>query len=139
MNGSIKVGKNTKVDGDIDSVNGSISCYEGVVVDDNIATVNGSFKLSGTEVKGGLTTVNGRITLRDGSKIQRDIIIKKSKGGFLHNFFGSKKKKLEITLKGKSVVEGDIINKDDERPVILFLEKGSAVKGKVINVKIEKI
>ncbi len=138
VNGSIRVGKGVRIEGMIGSVNGSVKCDTGTTIGEGIDTVNGSITLYGTEVSDGIITYNGHIKLKDKSVIYKDIIIKKNRSGFLNRVFGKKKKTLRIRLSGNSVIKGDIINKDEDRDVILEIDNGSRVEGKLINIIKEK-
>ncbi len=134
VNGSIKIRENVKINGILKSVNGSIKCYSGSFIKDNIETVNGSVKLHGTEVDGSIITVNGYLKLAGKTTIKKDIVVKKSTGSFFNKLFGSKRKPLKIKISGNSIIKGDVINKNDDREVILTIESGSKVEGKLINI-----
>jgi len=137
VNGSIRVGKGVQIEEMIDSVNGSIKCETGTTIGEGIDTVNGSVTLYGTEVRDGIITYNGHIKLKESSVINKDIIIKKSKSNFINRILGKKRKILRIRLSGNSIIKGDIINKDENREVILEMDEGCRVEGKLVNVSKE--
>lgn len=131
VNGTIRVQEETQVESDIESVNGAIQCEQGVRINGDIETVNGAIKLRGTEVEDDVTTYNGAISLSHGSIVHHDIIIKDSKG---HN---NRREPLRITI-DDSIVEGDIINREDDIEVIVTLRNGGKVKGDIIDAQVEK-
>lgn len=134
VNGTIRIGENVNVKGKIRSVNGSIRVKSGSLITEGISTVNGSVKISGTKLEDGITTVNGSLTISDGSSVNGDILIKESKRNFLGIFKSSRHPKLEIRVRGNSIINGNIINEDEDFDVILILEKGSKVTGKKVNI-----
>ncbi|MCK5699812.1 MAG: hypothetical protein KAI29_01605 [Cyclobacteriaceae bacterium] len=138
VNGSIRVGKNVSIREIIKSVNGSIKCETGTKIKREIDTVNGSITLYGTDIGEGITTYNGHIKLKEKSIVNGDIVIKKSKGNFINRIFGKKRKELRIRLSGNSVVKGDIINMNEDKDVVLELDEGCRVEGKLINITKEK-
>ena len=131
VNGSIRIGQNSEIHSDVETVNGSIQCKEGVYIDGNIDTVNGSVKLRGAEVEDKITTYNGSVTLTQKSIVHDDIIIKDNKG---HN---DRKKPLLITI-DNSVVKGDIINKEEDIEVIVYLRNGGRVNGDIYDCQIDE-
>jgi UDP-3-O-[3-hydroxymyristoyl] glucosamine N-acyltransferase len=91
VNGSVKVGKDAIVTGDVSTVNGTIRVYENARVEDvetvngslrigdgvhaeNLSSVNGSVQV-GTDViiDGEVSVVNGKISLESGTKVSRDV------------------------------------------------------------------
>ncbi len=139
VNGSIRLGKDVVIKGILKSVNGSMKCETGTRIKGEIDTVNGSVTLYGTQVGEGISTYNGHIKLKEKSIVNGDIIVHKSKSGFIQRIFGKKKRKeLRIRLSDKSIIKGDIINEDEDRDVILELGEGCKVEGKLINVKEDK-
>jgi DUF4097 and DUF4098 domain-containing protein YvlB len=131
VNGGIEVGEKTQVRGDIASVNGPCQCDAGVFVKGDAKTVNGSIQLDGTEVEGGLETYNGDISLSNEAIVRQDIIIKESKRN------EQREKPLYITI-DNAVVEGDVINKDDDLEVVVVLRNGGEVKGEVVNARVQR-
>ena len=130
VNGSIKLEAGCVVDG-ISTVNGSIRCAEGVVVDGSVQSVNGFIQLKGVTVERDITTHNGDVTLEKESVVHDDIIIKDSKGN------NNRNKPLEIVI-DNSVVRGDVINRNDDIEVIVYLLNGGDVRGRVENVTVER-
>jgi DUF4097 and DUF4098 domain-containing protein YvlB len=131
VNGSIHVGEKSEVRSDIETVNGGVDCKEGVQISGEINTVNGSIKLTGAKVEEDISTYNGSISLTDNAIAHSDIIIKDNKG---HN---DRREPLRITI-DNSVVEGDIINREDDIEVIVYLRNGGTVKGEIIDARVEE-
>ncbi|MBN1561173.1 hypothetical protein JW998_13045 [candidate division KSB1 bacterium] len=131
VNGSIRVGEKTEIRSGIDTVNGSIHCEEGVHINGSIETVNGSMNLQGTEVEDGITTYNGDVALTRKSIVHDDIIIKDSKG---HN---NRKEPLRITI-DDSIVDGDIINREEDIVVIVYLKNDGQVRGDIYDARVEE-
>lgn len=127
VNGSVTVGEQTKVNGDIETVNGSVSCDKEVRVKGDIHTVNGGVTLMATTVEHDITTHNGDITLEENSVVLKDIIIKDS-----HNTF-NKHTSIEIRLVD-STVQGDIVNRDNQKIVTVRLIGKSRVNGEYHNI-----
>jgi hypothetical protein len=149
VNGSIQVGDASQVC-DLDTVNGRISIAAGVVVDGNAKTVNGAITCgSGSKIHGRLSTVNGRIELKNTevdeevstvngdillakSLVRGDIVIKGSHGHFFDH------QRLEIRISDGSRVEGGIIVRDPDVEVKVYLSKDSSVKGEIKNAQVIK-
>ena len=130
VNGRIEIGTKVAVHGDLETVNGSVTCEAGVQVEGGISTINGSIDLENTTVERDITSYNGNITLADNSILQGDIIINKSKGS------SDRIRRLKIRIKQKSVIEGDIIVKDKNMDVRIFLLEGGKVKGRIKNAEL---
>lgn len=91
VNGSISVGENAVVTGDVKTVNGAIHIAAGASIEsattvngrigisdnvqsESLTTVNGSITVGKSAVvDGSITVVNGRIEINDGSTVSRDI------------------------------------------------------------------
>ena len=63
VNGTIRVGENARVDGEIEAVNGKIKVASGSTVADGVSNVNGVIEFSGAEIGGDVSTVSGDILL----------------------------------------------------------------------------
>jgi hypothetical protein len=81
VNGSISVGENSTIEGEIGVVNGRISLDTGSSVSDDVSNVNGEIEVSGAGIGGSLTTVNGDVTLSGNSTLQGDLVVEKPHGG----------------------------------------------------------
>ncbi|MDZ7723172.1 MAG: hypothetical protein U5R06_10305 [candidate division KSB1 bacterium] len=127
VNGSIHIGEATDVEGDISTVNGSVTCKKKVKVDGDIKTVNGYIELVNTTVTDDISTHNGDITLNKNSTVLKDIIIKDS-----HNSHGNPNH-LKIRIVD-STVEGDIVNRDRQKSVTVYLVGDSRVNGEFLNI-----
>lgn len=131
VNGSIRVDEDCELRDDVESVNGSIRCVEGVIVDGSVRSVNGAIHLKGVTVKKDITNHNGDITLEKESVVYDDIIIKDTKGN------NRRDKPLEIVI-DNSVVRGDIVNRNDEVEVVVYLLNGGDVRGRIENASVER-
>lgn len=137
VNGSIRIGRRVIVDGLVKTTNGSLACDAGTEIIRELRTTNGSIKLTGTKVGGGLTTVNGDVTVLDQSRVRGDIVIRGRQGSWFFGFFRSRRRHpTTIRIEGGSVVEGGIIVEDDRRNVEVIVSKDSKILGRVINAKI---
>ena len=72
VNGSIRVGENAVVTGQLETVNGSIRIDDGAEVED-VKTVNGRLQLGEGVRASNLSTVNGAVTLGKGTLVSGDI------------------------------------------------------------------
>ena len=126
VNGAVSIGKDTHIDGSIETVNGHVICNERVLVKGDINTVNGSIELYETTIRNDITTHNGSVRLENNSMVLEDIIIKDS-----HNTGNSPRIEIRIV---NSTVEGDVINRDEEKQVTVRMVGKSRVNGELINI-----
>ncbi len=131
VNGSIRIGSNTTVNGDASTINGKIRCKSGSQIDGTLSTINGAITLTETAVTGNLETINGNITLERRSRVQGDIVISRKPGSDERP-----KEPLIIKLFDGSVVEGNIINKDDRFEVQVIIADDSKVLGEIKNAEV---
>ncbi len=131
VNGSIRVAEEVEIESDIETVNGSINCDEGVQINGDVQTVNGSIKLKNTHVDKGISTYNGSVTLTERTVVRKDIIVKDATG---HN---NRRDPLKIIV-DNSTVEGDIINREEDIEVIVYLRNGGRVNGEIVDAIVEK-
>jgi hypothetical protein len=95
---------------------------KGTSVADGVSNVNGEFQISGAEIGGNLSTVNGDVWLTDGSILQGDLIVEKPGGwGWNRN-----KRKPRIIIGPNSRVVGQVVL---EREVELFISETAEVGG----------
>ena len=150
VNGRIEVGDHSRVE-KLQTVNGSINLGPSVKVYGNVESVNGSVDCQeGTFIKGDIKAINGAVNLEH-TKITDDIVAYNG----------------DITVQGKSLVEGDIVIKhagrgsrhrgtlfiriiddsvvkgdvrveDDDIDVEVHLQEGGQVLGKIINADVFK-
>ena len=122
VNGSIRIGENVAVNGEVSVVNGKISLAKGTSVADEVSNVNGEITVTGAEIGGDLTTVNGDVTLEDEATLRGDLIIEKPGGwGWNRN-----KRTPKIIIGPGSKVIGNI---ELEREVELFISESAEVGG----------
>lgn len=79
VNGSITAGANVVASGFFETVNGKIDIGSDSIVEDGIASVNGTMILRGAEV-GSIETSNGDITLEANSRVNGELVVKRSRG-----------------------------------------------------------
>ncbi len=123
VNGSIRVGEEATVAGEIEAVNGRITVEKGAHIGDNVGNVNGEIDLSGAEIEGDLSTVNGDINLADRSVVKGDIIVEEP-GGW--NQDKEENRIPRVIIGPGSRVEGTIVL---ERKVKLFISESAEVGG----------
>ena len=110
VNGSIRIASSAKVE-DVSTVNGSVKIGDGIEARD-LSTVNGSIRVGANgNVDGGIEAVNGRITLGDKTSVRRGI----------ENVNG------EISLDGAST-DGDISTVNGD----ITVDNGGRVGGDII-------
>lgn len=78
VNGTLKFGEGSQVSGPVSSTNGAILLDKGADVRGKLSNVNGRIVLTSAHVGGGLETVNGDITLADGSRVEGGILVRKA-------------------------------------------------------------
>lgn len=160
VNGSISVGADAVVTGNLKTVNGTIRIDAGAQVGkastvngglrvsenvraENLSTVNGSVKVgAGTIIDGDVAAVNGRITLERGASVSEGIsnvngqmeLSGATVGGNVETVNG------DIELADQSVVRGDIIvekpggwswGKGKRRKPRIVIGPGSRVEGEI--------
>lgn len=160
VNGSISVGEDAVVTGNLKTVNGTIRVDEGATIEkastvnggvrvsdkvncQSLSTVNGSVKVGeSASVDGGLSAVNGRIVINHGSGVADDVsnvngqieLTGAEVGGNVETVNG------DISLKDQSVVKGNIVveknsgwgwGKSKSRKPRIVIGPGSRVEGKI--------
>lgn len=161
VNGSISVGENAVVTGNVKTVNGTIRVDEGASIEKastvnggvkiarnvrshSLSTVNGSIKVGPTaSVDGTVTAVNGRITIENGGTVSEGVSNVNGQidldgaqvGGNLKTVNG------DINLEEGSVVKGDLVvekssgwgwGKSKSRKPRIVIGPGSRVEGKIM-------
>ncbi len=132
INGHVEIDANVHVRGDIQTINGRVHCGAGTRIEGDIETINGRLSLDSTSVRGGLQTCNGQVVLDHHSEIQKDIIVKGPKEHKRRH----RPRQLDIRLSNGSRVMGDILVKDPDRKVTVYLSSGAQVLGRVQNAQI---
>ncbi|MGI9236617.1 MAG: hypothetical protein ACR2QZ_04430 [Woeseiaceae bacterium] len=161
VNGSISVGEDAMVTGNVKTVNGTIRVDAGATIEkastvnggiriargvqsESLNTVNGSIKVGEQAVVDGeIAAVNGRITIDSGSKVADKVsnvngqieLTGAEVGGDLKTVNG------DVHLEDESVVKGDLIveennswgwGKSKSRKPRIVIGPGSRVDGKII-------
>jgi len=122
VNGSVLVGSYAVVEGEVAVVNGKIALDTGARVSRDVSNVNGEIRVTGAEIGGNLTTVNGDVSLQDQAVLRGDLTIEKP-GGWSNN---NNKRKPIITIGPGSRVEGEIVI---EQEVELYISDTAEVGG----------
>ena len=161
VNGSISVGEDAVVTGNVKTVNGTIRVDQGASIEEastvngavrlaervksgSLSTVNGSVKVGrSTTVDGEVSAVNGRITIENGGNVSDGVSNVNGQieleaavvGGNLQTVNG------DVSLEDKSVVKGDLVveknsgwgwGKSKSRKPRIVVGPGSRVEGKII-------
>jgi acyl-[acyl carrier protein]--UDP-N-acetylglucosamine O-acyltransferase len=119
VNGSVTIGRNARVSRSLSSVNGSLTVDQGSQVGGKVATVNGTISLRAVAVTEDVETNNGNILLSDGTTVDGDVRIKKSKWSW-----GGKRRQPKVVIGPNVVVRGAI---DAEQPVRLWVHDSASV------------
>ncbi len=140
VNGRIEIGEKCDIHGDVRTTNGRLSLQEGTVVTGSLTTTNGNVELNGVDLKEDLRMSNGEVNIDRKSRVGGDIVISpsRSSGSWFFGLFrreGPNNKPIEVFIRNHSIVEGNIIVKNDYRKVIVYLDENSEVKGKIINAE----
>ncbi|MDQ7064813.1 MAG: hypothetical protein Q9P90_11285 [candidate division KSB1 bacterium] len=130
VSGGIEIRDRARIERSVESVNGPVQIGREVDIFGTIKSINGSIELVSSYVEKDITTINGNISLLDGSRVRGDIIIKENKGSEVGI------RRIKIVLQKGSVVEGDILVKDKNVEVKVFLDASSAVKGQVVGAEV---
>lgn len=160
VNGSVTVGKNATVRGNVKTVNGSVRVDEGATIEDastvnggvrvsdhvrarNLSTVNGTIRVGkDVSVAGEIEAVNGKIKVANGSAVADGVsnvngvieITGAEIGGDVSTVSG------DILLSGKSIVRGDLVvekpsnwswNNGKKRKPRIVVGPGSVVEGTI--------
>jgi DUF4097 and DUF4098 domain-containing protein YvlB len=133
INGSISISENTRITGDVTTINGSIDCASGVVIHDEVSTINGDITLNGTRVENDVKTINGDILFRNKTIVRGDVVIRSRRSG---KGFSEDHPVIQIMVQDSSIVEGDIINRDDKRSVKVILSGGGKVEGRILKAEV---
>lgn len=123
VNGSIRVGERGNIEDDIEAVNGRIEAGGGTVVGSGVSNVNGEIELSGVEVSGDVSTVNGDVMLDDGTAVLGDVVIEKPNRW---NWGSKQSRKPKVIVGPGSRVDGNIIA---EREIDLYISESAQVGG----------
>lgn len=118
VNGSIRVSGNGKLSSDVETVNGGVFVDRGGDVRGSIETVNGAVGLVDTDLTGGITTVNGDVTVGVDSHV---------KGGIRYNkpnrsWFSFNQRDPKVIIGPNAIVEGPLVF---ERKVELYVHSSA--------------
>ena len=123
VNGSIHLGTHALVDGDIETVNGGIFVDRGGRVAKDVTTVNGAIGLVGTDLAGGIDTVNGDITVGIGSHVHGGIRLEKPGTSWMPIHIG-KHTPPRIIIGPNAIVDGPLVF---EREVKLYVHSSARI------------
>lgn len=127
INGGTNIGEDCRINDEITSVNGSINIKQRSETGE-ISTVNGNIDIRGTHVTGDVNIINGDITLSDSAVVKGNIIIKSGDD--------NEKRRVEIWLKNRSVVNGGIHAKNDNVDVRIYISGEGKVLGDIDEAEI---
>ncbi len=130
VDGNIHVGRDVVVRRDVELVDGDIICRPGVVVEGNINAIDGRIEIENTVVEHDITTFDADIHLENHSRVEGDIIIRRSSGSH------GRRRHVRIEITGGSVVMGDILNKDENVEVRVYLSNGGRIEGRARDVEV---
>jgi len=120
VNGSIRVAGNGKLSSKLETVNGGIFVDRGGDVRGDIETVNGAIGLVDTDLSGGITTVNGDVTVGVNSHVKGGIHYTKPSS----SWFSFNKRDPKVIIGPNAVVEGPL---NFERKVELYVHSTAKV------------
>jgi len=123
VNGSIHLGTHALVDGDIETVNGGVFVDNGGRVAKDVTTVNGAIGLVGTDLAGGIDTVNGDITVGIGSHVHGGIKVEKPGTSWMPIHIG-KHTPPRIIIGPNAIVDGPLVF---EREVKLYVHSSARI------------
>ncbi len=133
VNGGITLGHNSRVLANVETVNGYVTCNSGVEIQGNIKTINAVVELDNTCVKRNINTHTGNIYLQNGSMVEKNLVVRASHHNENSN---DENKPVKIVLSQGSVIKGDLLVKDKDRKVLVYLQDDSKILGKVKNAQI---
>ncbi|KAA2284588.1 hypothetical protein [Arenimonas fontis] len=122
VNGAIRLADGVQVEDEVETVNGGVKLMPGARIGGELSTVNGAISLRRAVVGGGIHSVNGDLTLEDGSVVRGGIRYEKPKGW---NWSGSRDPR--VVIGRDSEVVGEMVF---EREVELFVHETARI-GKV--------
>lgn len=120
VNGSIRVAGNGKLSSSLETVNGGIFVDRGGDVHGDIETVNGAIGLVATQLSGGITTVNGDVTVGVNSHVKGGIRYTKPNT----SWFSLNKRDPKVIIGPNAVVEGPLVF---ERKVDLYVHNSAEI------------
>lgn len=82
VNGGIELGNDVTIDGGIAVVNGEIELASGTRVARDVSNVNGEIEVTGSDIGGNLSTVNGDVTLSGDTVVRGDLVVEEPNDGF---------------------------------------------------------
>ena len=161
VNGSISVGEDAIVSGNVKTVNGTIRVDEGATIEkastvnggikiadgvksEGLSTVNGSVKVAEkVSVDGAIEAVNGRITVENGSTVSKSVSNVNGQIGLAGAEIGGDVETVngDINLEDGAVVKGDLVvekssgwgwGKSKSRKPRIVIGPGSRVEGAII-------
>jgi DUF4097 and DUF4098 domain-containing protein YvlB len=130
VNGSINLGEATQVQGPVGTVNGALSIGKHSVIAEDLSTVNGRIVVLEAQIKGGISTVSGDITVGANSHVYGGILVEKPSGNW--GWSWGKQLPPRIIIGPNARVDGEL---RFEREVELYVHT-SAKTGKVTGAKV---
>jgi DUF4097 and DUF4098 domain-containing protein YvlB len=130
VNGSINLGEGALVNGTVGTVNGSLTIGKRSTIDEDLSTVNGRILVLESQIKGGISTVSGDVTVGANSHVFGGILVEKPSGNW--GWSWGKQKPPRIIIGPNARVDGEL---RFEREVELFIHT-SAKTGKITGAKV---
>ena len=119
VNGSIRLGPHASAR-ELSAVNGRLTLDQDSTVSGKVSNVNGNIGIAGAHVSGNIETYNGDIVVGTNSRIDGDIIVRKSSS----NWFSWHGKAPRIVIGPGAVVKGTM---RFEREVELFVSEKATI------------
>lgn len=120
VNGSIRVAENVYMDDDVETVNGSIFIDRSGEVRGSVETVNGAIGVVDTDISGGITTLNGDLTVGAGSHVRGGILYRKP----TRQLISLNARKPRVVIAPNARVDGPLVF---EREVTLYVHSSASI------------
>lgn len=114
------MGRDVTAHGDVSTVNGSIFSDQGSQIEGGVETVNGGIGLVGSRVRKDVETVNGDITIGIGSQVGGGVHVRKP--NFSVSLTASRKPR--VIIGPNAVVSGSLLF---EREVVLYVHRSARI------------
>lgn len=120
VNGSIRVAENVYMNDNVETVNGSIFIDRSGEVRGSVETVNGAIGLVDTDLSGGITTLNGDLTVGVGSHVGGGILYRKP----TRQLISLKGRTPRVVIAQNARVDGPLVF---EREVKLYVHSSASI------------
>lgn len=120
VNGSIRVAENVYMNDNVETVNGSIFIDRSGEVRGSVETVNGAIGLVDTDISGGITTLNGDLTVGVDSHVRGGILYRKP----TRQLISLKGRMPRVVIAQNARVDGPLVF---EREVNLYVHSSASI------------